>query len=49
MSEYNNIMKVKTQIFKCTGLMPSDLGNPLYRVLPHFDIIITDIVSIFAG
>ena len=21
-------MKVKTRIFKCTGLMPSDLGNP---------------------
>jgi len=21
-------VKVKTQIFKCTGLMPSDLGNP---------------------
>ena len=22
------LVKVKTQIFKCTGLMPSDLGNP---------------------
>ena len=26
--EMKCIVKVKTQIFKCTGLMPSDLGNP---------------------
>ena len=26
--EMKCIVKVKTRIFKCTGLMPSDLGNP---------------------
>ena len=29
------IVKVKIEIFKCTGLMPSDLANPYIQVLAY--------------